>query len=141
MKTKSFTKKTYEVYDNTHFVLYFNEQQSEVPAEPADGGSAATTPDESPAGNSGSAANQLQYEYDTCLAEGLKDDNGNLQPDYGLFVSALIRSSYSQDQVEAITQNYLANSKDADAVQAFNDLQDWRAQAKQIAKDYGLQSE
>lgn len=126
MKTKSFTKKTYEVYDNNHFVLYFNEQESEVPAEPADGGS---------------HANQLQYEYETCLAKGLKDDNGNLQPDYGLFVSALIRSSFSQDQVEAITQNYLANSKDADAKQAFNDLQDWRAQAKQIAKDYGLKAE
>lgn len=133
MKTKSFNKKTYEVYDNNHFVLYFNEQQSEVPAD--------TTLAESPAGDSGSAANQLQYEYDTCLAEGLKDDNGNLQPEYGLFVSALIRSRYSQDQVEAITQNYLANSKDADYVQAFNDLQAWRAQAKQIAKDYGLQSE
>lgn len=124
MKTKSFTKKTYEVYDNNHFVLYFNEQESEVPAEREE-----------------EAANQLQYEYDTCLAEGLKDDNGNLLPDYGLFVSALVRSSYSQDQVEAITQNYLANSKDADAVQAFNDLQAWRAQAKQIAKDYGLKSE
>lgn len=124
MKTKSFTKKTYEVYDNNHFVLYFNEQESDVPAAREE-----------------EAANQLQYEYDTCLAEGLKDDNGNLQPDYGLFVSALIRSSYSQDQVEAITQNYLANSKDADAKQAFNDLQAWRAQAKQIAKDYGLQAE
>ena len=124
MKTKSFTKKTYEVYDNNHFVLYFNEQESDVPAEREE-----------------EAANQLQYEYDTCLAEGLKDDNGNLLPDYGLFVSALIRFSYSQDQVEAITQNYLANSKDADAVQAFNDLQAWRAQAKQIAKDYGLKSE
>jgi len=124
MKTKSFTKKTYEVYDNINFVLYFNEQESKVPAEREEG-----------------AANQLQYEYDTCLAEGLKDGNGNLLPDYGLFVSALIRSSYSQDQVEAITQNYLANSKDADAVQAFNDLQAWRARAKQIAKDYGLQAE
>ena len=30
MKTKSFTKKTYEVYDNNHFVLYFNEQESDV---------------------------------------------------------------------------------------------------------------
>ena len=118
MKTKSFTKKTYEVYDNNHFLLYFNEQESEVPAEREE-----------------EAANQLQYEYDTCLAEGLKDDNGNLQPDYGLFVSALIRSRYSQDQVEAITQNYLANSKDADAVQDFNDLQDWRAKAKQIATE------
>ena len=124
MKTKSFTKKTYEAYDNNHFVLYFNEQQSKLPAEREE-----------------EAANQLQYEYDTCLAECLKDDNGNLLPDYGLFVSALIRFSYSQDQVEAITQNYLANSKDADAVQAFNDLQAWRAQAKQIAKDYGLKSE
>ena len=123
MKTKSFTKKTYEVYDNNHFVLYFNEQESDVPAEREE-----------------ESANQLQYEYDTCLAEGLKDDNGNLQPDYGLFVSALIRSRYSQDQVEAITQNYLANSKDADAKQAFNDLQAWRAQAKQIARDYGLEA-
>jgi len=122
MKTKSFTKKTYEVYDSTHFMLYFNEQETEIPAE-----------------HEGESA-QTQYEYDTCLAEGLKDDNGSLQPDYGLFVSALIRSSYSQDQVEAITQNYLANSKDADAKKAFNDLQDWRAQSKKIARDYGLET-
>lgn len=120
MKTKSFTKKTYEVYDSTHFMIYFNEQETEIPAE-----------------HEGESA-QTQYEYDTCLAEGIKDDNGQLQPDYGLFVSALIRFSYSQDQVEAITQNYLATPKDADVKKDFEDLQAWRAESKQIAKDYGL---
>lgn len=63
------------------------------------------------------------------------------EKDYGPMVSTLIRARFSQDQVEAITQNYLANSKDADAKKAFNDLQAWRAQAKQIVKDCILQAE
>ena len=55
------------------------------------------------------------------------------EKDYGPMVSTLIRAHYSQDQVEAITQNYLADPeryKDD-----FEALQAWRAEAKKIAKD------
>ena len=61
------------------------------------------------------------------------------EKDYGPMVSTLIRAHYSQDQVEAITQNYLSDPEGHK--QEFDDLQEWRAKAKQIAKDYGLKSE
>ena len=54
------------------------------------------------------------------------------EKDYGLMVSTLIRSRYSQDQVEAITQNYLADPEDHK--QEFDDLQTWRKECKRIAK-------
>ena len=54
------------------------------------------------------------------------------EKDYGSMVSTLIRAHYSQDQVEAITQNYLANSEDRK--KEFDVLQEWRAEAKRIAK-------
>lgn len=54
------------------------------------------------------------------------------EKDYGPIVSTLIRAHYSQDQVEAITQNYLADPEGHK--QEFDDLQEWRAESKQIAK-------
>lgn len=54
------------------------------------------------------------------------------EKDYGPMVSTLIRAHYSQDQVEAITQNYLADPeryKDD-----FEALQAWRAESKRVAK-------
>lgn len=56
--------------------------------------------------------------------------------DYGPMVSAVIRSRYSQDQVEAITQNYLADPSSHE--QEFLSLQDWRNEAKRIVKDIDL---
>lgn len=52
--------------------------------------------------------------------------------DYGLMVSILIRSRYSQDRVEAITQGYLADPEGHKG--DFDDLQKWRSEAKRIAK-------
>lgn len=54
------------------------------------------------------------------------------EKDYGPLVSTLIRAHFSQDQVEAITQNYLVEPEEHK--QEFDDLQEWRAESKQIAK-------
>ena len=53
------------------------------------------------------------------------------EKDYGPMVSAIIRSRYSQDQVEAITQNYLAAPEDHK--EEFETLQSWRVTAKNTA--------
>lgn len=58
------------------------------------------------------------------------------EKDYGPMVSTLIRAHYSQDQVEAITQNYLVNPEEHK--QEFDDLQEWRAESKRIAKSIFL---
>lgn len=54
------------------------------------------------------------------------------EKDYGPIVSTLIRAHYSQDQVEAITQNYLADPEGHKG--EFDDLQAWREECKRIAK-------
>ena len=53
------------------------------------------------------------------------------EKDYGPMVSTLIRSRYSQDQVEAITQNYLADPEGHK--EEFEALQSWRITAKNAA--------
>jgi hypothetical protein len=55
------------------------------------------------------------------------------EKDYGPIVSTLIRAHFSQDQVEAITQNYLANPEDRK--KEFDVLQEWRVESKRIAKN------
>lgn len=52
---------------------------------------------------------------------------------YGTLVAAIIRTRFSADAVEAITQNYLA---DAEAGRAeFDELQVWRSEAKRMARE------
>lgn len=58
------------------------------------------------------------------------------EKDYGPIVSTLIRAHYSQDQVEAITQNYLVEPEEHK--QEFDDLQEWRVESKRIAKSIFL---
>jgi len=58
------------------------------------------------------------------------------EKDYGPMVSTLIRAHYSQDQVEAITQNYLVEPEEHK--QEFDDLQEWRVESKRIAKSIFL---
>ncbi len=57
------------------------------------------------------------------------------EKDYGPMVSTLIRAHYSQDQVEAITQNYLANPEDKDAKAKMDAMQAWRVEAKKVADE------
>lgn len=50
-------------------------------------------------------------------------------------INAIIRSKYQQQDVEAIQNNYLADMEDIQARQEFGELQQWRAMAKNIAKE------
>ncbi len=51
--------------------------------------------------------------------------------DYPALVAAIVRDRYSQDQVEAIVNNYLADPEGRR--QEFDELQAWRAKAKEEA--------
>lgn len=49
-------------------------------------------------------------------------------------ISAFIRERYSVSQVEAIVNNYLLDMSNEEYLKEFNDMQEWRKQAKSIAK-------
>lgn len=49
-------------------------------------------------------------------------------------ISAFIRERYSVSQVEAIVNNYLSDMSNEEYLKEFNDMQEWRKQAKSIAK-------
>lgn len=53
-------------------------------------------------------------------------------PDYPSIVSAIIRSRYSSDEVEAIVLNHGDGNKDHE--KEYVALQEWRSEAKRIAK-------
>lgn len=64
-----------------------------------------------------------EYEYDEVIVEAV---------DYPSIVTAIIRSRYSADQVEAI----LLNGNDTPEHEAeYAELQQWRKTAKQMAKE------
>jgi len=56
---------------------------------------------------------------------------------YEAFVSGLVRSRYSSDQVEAIILNLQSNDLEriVEFQQEMDDLNNWRAECKQIAAD------
>lgn len=49
-------------------------------------------------------------------------------------ISAFIREKYSVSQVEAIVNNYLLDNTNKEYLKEFNDMQEWRKEAKSIAK-------
>ena len=61
------------------------------------------------------------------------------EKDYGPMVSAIIRNCYTQDDVEATTQNYLADPDGRR--EEFEALQQWRETAKKRVKEiFGTKS-
>ena len=56
------------------------------------------------------------------------------EDDYGKIVSAIVRFKFSQDEVEAIQLNYM-ESKTTEHKNEFFELRDWRAFAKQKARE------
>lgn len=71
-------------------------------------------------------------------AEGYSYREVVLHPDitnYDGIVSALITCKYPSDKMQAIINNYLADPSDEGILQEFNDMQDWRKEAKAIAKE------
>lgn len=49
-------------------------------------------------------------------------------------ISAFIREKYSASQVEAIVNNYLLDATNEEYLKEFNNMQEWRKEAKSIAK-------
>lgn len=49
-------------------------------------------------------------------------------------ITSLIRERYSASQVEAIVNNYLADTTNEEYLKEFNDMQEWRKEVKSIAK-------
>ena len=49
-------------------------------------------------------------------------------------IETFIREKYSASQVEAIVNNYLLDATNEEYLKEFNDMQEWRKQAKSIAK-------
>lgn len=49
-------------------------------------------------------------------------------------INNIIRERYSASQVEAIVNNYLSDMSNKEYVKEFNELQDWRKEAKSIAR-------
>ena len=66
----------------------------------------------------------IVYEYDSCRTE--------LGADYATIVSAIVRSRYSADDVEAIVLNH--GDEDPEHEQRYADLQAWRVEAKAVAR-------
>lgn len=112
-------QRSYIRYDDAHFLLYLNEEVIEdyLPDDAEEG----TTP-------------VTAYSY-----TGSFPDGGTLisarEETYDEFVSGLVRSRYSSDQVEAIILNL--QSGDPDRIDEFqqemDDLIAWRSECKQIA--------
>jgi hypothetical protein len=110
-------KKKYSKYDEEHYLLYLGEQPAtkvmEEGADPVPG-----------------------YEY-----TGNFEDGGTMikatEATYDQFVSGLIRSRYSADQVEAILLNIQSNDPDrmAEFQQELDTLNAYRDECKLIASE------
>lgn len=61
-------------------------------------------------------------------------ENPICEDDYGKLVAALVRFKFSADAVEAIQLNYM-ESKTTEHKNEFYELRDWRAFAKQKARE------
>lgn len=69
---------------------------------------------------------QTFYEYDGLrMAKNL---------DYSKMVAAIIRENYDDDAMQAIVNNHLLNDGDEQHEADYNAMQQWRATAKQVAK-------
>ena len=61
--------------------------------------------------------------------------------EYGGIVDALITYKYPNEKMQAVINNYLLEPENEEFVTAFNEMQAWRKEAKEIAKqalDYEL---
>ena len=61
--------------------------------------------------------------------------------DYAGVVDALVQYKYPIDKMQAVINNYLLDPEDAYAIDEFNKMQEWRKEAKEIAKEvltYGV---
>lgn len=55
--------------------------------------------------------------------------------DYSTIINALIEFKYPNDKMQAIINNYLLDSDNLNAIDEFNQMQEWRKFAKSYAKE------
>lgn len=55
--------------------------------------------------------------------------------DYGGIVDALVSHKYPIDKMQAVINNYLLEPENEEFVTEFNNMQAWRKEAKEIAKE------
>ena len=80
-----------------------------------------------------------QYFYDINIIDGYNEpitiQLGISKFNYGGIIDALINYKYSTDKMQAIINNYLLEPSDESANQEFIEMQHWRSESKQIAKE------
>lgn len=107
-------KKTYSQFDESHFILYLNEEVINDYLPDTEENDSELEP-------------YIAYAY-----SGTERDGGTLieakEATYDAFVSGLIRKRYSADKVEAITLNKLSNNQErkAEFDTEFNVLEEYR---------------
>lgn len=124
MKKVYLSRKSYVRFDDDHFLLYIGEQKVEN-YHPETSGTSDT---ESEASDSGKTA----FSYEGDEADGSTKIKA-MSATYGDFTAGLVRTKYSQNQVEAILANRGDGDKSHEA--EFDAYQAWRIQAKQIAQE------
>ena len=55
--------------------------------------------------------------------------------DYGGIIDALVTYKYPNDKMQAVINNYLLEPENEEYIIAFNEMQAWRKEAKEIAKE------
>lgn len=75
-----------------------------------------------------------QQSYWTAQEVSYKHEQPLSESDYGPMVTAIVRSRYSADDVEAIILNNQKTDRSDDNEREFRELQAWRAQAKESAR-------
>ena len=112
-------KRSYIRYDDNHFLLYLNEEVIEdyLPEDAEEGVEPATV--YSYTGSSTDGGTLISAKIDT----------------YEAFVSGLVRTRYSSDQVDAILLNVQSNNPEraVEFQQELDDLNAFREECKQIA--------
>lgn len=53
---------------------------------------------------------------------------------YDAIVAAIVTAEYPSDRMQAVVNNYLAQPEDAAIKAEFDEMQDWRAYAKSVAR-------
>lgn len=55
--------------------------------------------------------------------------------EYGGIIDALVTYKFPNDKMQAVINNYLLEPENKEFVTAFNEMQAWRKEAKEIAKE------
>ena len=67
------------------------------------------------------------YEWDSVEIQGTKWD-------YGGIIDAIVTYKYPNDKMQAVINNYLLEPENEEYIRTFNEMQTWRKEAKEIAK-------